>query len=423
MSATTFPKRHAHTAGQGVHLGRKAGSAATAGALAVGMMGTTLPTPLYALYRQRFGFSELTITVIFAAYAAGVITSLVLLGRLSDQIGRRRMLLAALGLSVLSACVFLLADDLPLLLTGRIISGLSAGIFTGTATATLVDLARPDRRGRATRVAAVANMGGLGLGVLLAGALSQWAGSPLRLIFWVDLALLIAAAIGTWAMTEPVTSTSRPRLRPHLPRIPADVRPVFVRAALAGFAGFAVLGLFTAVAPDFLGQDLGVTNRAAVGLVVASVFAASTAGQATLARLPEGLALPAGSVGLIASMTLLALSLSVSSLTLLVLACVTAGLGQGLSFGAGLAALNSRSPAAQRAEVASSFFVVAYIAISIPVIGEGALAQAIGLRPAGLAFAAVVAAVATSALTLLRRGRRNGVRPARADLRPLPHAQ
>ena len=395
-----------------VRLGRTGGFAATALALSVGMMGTTLPTPLYALYRQRFGFSELMITVVFAAYAAGVIAALLLLGRLSDQIGRRRVLLPALGLSAASASIFLLADGLPLLLAGRIVSGLSAGIFTGTATATLVDLAAPNRRGRATLVAAVANMGGLGFGVLLAGIVSQWAGAPLRLIFWIYLALLAPAAIGIWAIPEPVTSTSRPRLRARLPRVPSSLRNVFVRAALAAFAGFAVLGLFTAVAPAFLGQDLGVTNRAAVGLVVFSVFAASSAGQAMLALLPEEMALPVGCVGLIAGMALLALSLAVSSLALLVAASVTAGIGHGLSFRSGLAALSAGSPAAQRAEVASSFFVIAYIGISLPVIGEGALAQAIGLRPAGLAFAAVVATLAAVALTLLASTSRDRSRRA-----------
>src|ERR1700758_4949111 len=101
-----------------IHLGRRAGFAGAALAFAVGMMGTTLPTPLYALYRQRFGFSELMVTVIFATYAAGVIASLVAFGRLSDQIGRRRMLLPALGLSALRAVCFLIADGLPLLLMG-----------------------------------------------------------------------------------------------------------------------------------------------------------------------------------------------------------------------------------------------------------------------------------------------------------------
>lgn len=296
------------------------------------------------------------------------------------------------------------ANGLPLLLVGRIISGLSAGIFTGTATATLVDFAPPDRRGRATLVATIANMGGLGCGPLVAGVLSQWAGSPLRLTFWVDLAVLVPAVIGIWAMPEPVTTSDRPRLRPQAPKVPSQMRTIFIRAALAGFAGFAVLGLFTAVAPAFLGQNLGVTNRAAVGAVVFAVFAASTLGQVMLPLLGESRALSIGCALLIVGMGSLALSLGLSSLALLVIGGVIAGLGQGLSFRAGLATLNARSPASQRAAVASSFFIVAYVAISLPVIGEGALAQASGLRPAGFAFTAVVAALSAVVLGLLARG-------------------
>jgi hypothetical protein len=190
------------------------------------------------------------------------------------------------------------------------------------------------------------------------------------------------------------------------------MRPIFARAALAGFAGFAVLGLFTAVAPDFLGQGLGVTNRAVVGIVVLSVFAASTIGQVMLGRIPEDLALPAGCVALIVGMGSLALSLELSSQALLVLAGVIAGFGQGLSFRAGLAALNARAPAAQRGAVASSFFIVAYIAISLPVIGEGALAQATSLRPAGLTFAAAVAVLSAIALRMITRARGRRAGPA-----------
>jgi MFS family permease len=184
------------------------------------------------------------------------------------------------------------------------------------------------------------------------------------------------------------------------------MRAIFVRAALAGFAGFAVLGLFTAVSPAFLGQELGVTNRAAVGLVVSAVFAASTLGQIALPLLGEARALPIGCALLIAGMGSLALSLGLSSLAVLVIGGVIAGLGQGLSFRAGLAALNARSPASQRAEVASSFFVVAYVAISVPVIGEGALAQASGLRPAGFAFTAAVAVLSAIVLALLAKSSR-----------------
>jgi MFS family permease len=386
-------------------LGRRAGMASVAFALAIAMLGTTLPTPLYGLYRERFGFSELMITVIFATYAAGVIASLLLFGRLSDQIGRRRLLLPGLALSGLSAVAFLLADGLPLLIVGRILSGLSAGIFTGTATATLVDLAAPERRARATLVAAIATMGGLGCGPLLAGLLSQWAGSPLRLTFWVDLALLVPASVAIGAMPEPVVARSRPRLRPQAPTVPSAMRGTFVQAALAGFVGFAVLGLFTAVAPAFLAQELGVVSHAVVGLVVCAVFAASIVGQVMLALAPPAVAMPAGCLALIAGMGSFALGLAFSSLALLVLGGVIAGFGQGLAFRAGLAAVNARAPADQRAEVVSSFFIVAYVAISLPVIGEGVLAQVTGLRTAGLSFAAAVAALAAAVLAMVGRRR------------------
>jgi MFS family permease len=387
-------------------LGRRLGFAAAAFALAVTMLGTTLPTPLYGLYREQFGFSELMITVIFATYAAGVIASLLLFGRLSDQIGRRRVLLPGLALSALSAVCFLTATGLPLLLVGRVLSGLSAGIFTGTATATLLDLAPAGRRGRATLVAAMANMGALGSGPLLTGLLSQWAGSPLRLTFWVDLALLVLAAIGIWVMPEPVANTSRAQLRPQALRVPREMRSTFIEAALAGFAGFAVLGLVTAVTPDFLGQELGVTSRAIVGLVVFSLFAGSLAGQLTLEVVPARAAIPAGAAALITGMASLALSLAVSSLALLVVGVVIAGFGQGLSFRGGLTQVNERAPAAQRGAVASSFFVVMYIAISLPVIGEGVLTQAVGLRAAGLTFTALVAALSAGVLIRVARTHR-----------------
>jgi MFS family permease len=402
-------------------LGRRLGFAAAAFALAITMLGTTLPTPLYGLYRQQFGFSELMITVIFATYAAGVIASLLLFGRLSDQIGRRRVLLPGLVLSALSAVCFLTANGLPLLLAGRVLSGLSAGIFTGSATATLIDLAPGGRRGRATLVAAMANMGALGTGPLLAGLLSQWAGSPLRLTFWVDLALLVPAAIGIWAMPEPIASTSRAQLRPQALRVPREMRSTFIDAALAGSAGFAVLGLMTAVTPDFLGQELGVTSRAIVGLVVFALFAASLAGQLALEVIPERAAIPSGAGALIVGMGSLALSLAISSLALLVLGAVIAGFGQGLSFRGGLTQVNERAPAAQRGTVASAFFVVMYIAISLPVIGEGVLAQAVGLRAAGLTFAAVVAALSAGVLMRVARTHR-GTGHAAATSGSVAHA-
>ncbi len=384
-------------------VGRSAAFALTAYAFAVTMLGTTLPTPLYSLYRVEFGFSELMITVIFATYAAGVITALLLVGRLSDQIGRRPVLLPGIALSAASAVAFLLAQGLAPLLIGRVLSGLSAGIFTGTATATLLDFAPHRHPARGTLVATAANMLGLGFGPLLAGLLAQYAADPLRLPFWVDLALLVPATLAIVAIPEPVQVRERPRLRPQGLRVPAQVRPVFIRGALAAFAGFAVLGLFTAVSPAFLGQTLAITNHAVVGLVVFAVFAASFAGQLVFEVIPERLAMPLGCGALIAGMALVAAGLAVPSLALLVVGGVIAGVGQGLSFRAGLTGVNAAAPPEERGEVASSFFVVAYVAISVPVIGVGVLAEAAGLRTAGLVFAGVVAAIAGVVLALLAR--------------------
>lgn len=155
------------------------GVALIGAAFAITMLGTTLPTPLYPLYAKAFGFGELVTTVVFAAYAVGVTAALLLFGRWSDQLGRRPMLQAGLVLSGLSAIVFLLAGSLGWLFVGRVLSGLSAGIFTGTATATIVDLAPDGGKARASLVAAAVNMGGLGTGPLLAGILSQYAPLPL----------------------------------------------------------------------------------------------------------------------------------------------------------------------------------------------------------------------------------------------------
>lgn len=374
-------------------------------AFAITMLGTTLPTPLYPLYEKAFGFGELVTTVVFAAYAVGVTVALVLLGHWSDQLGRKPMLLAGLVLSGLSAVVFLLAGSLGWLFVGRVLSGLSAGIFTGTATATIVDLAPEHGKARVSLIAAAVNMGGLGAGPLLAGVLAQYAPLPLRLCFIVDLMLVVVAVAGIAAVREPVQRASTPRLRPQKITVPVEIRGVFTRAVIAGFAGFAVLGLFTAVSPAFLGTVLHDTNHALTGAVVISVFIASTIGQSLSSAIGEQRALMMGCAGLIVGMIVVGASLPIRSLAVLIVGAVIAGLGQGMSFRAGLGAVTGAAPPDKRGEITSAYFVMLYIGIAIPVIGEGAAATAFGLITAGMVFAALVAILAAVALVLLARNR------------------
>ncbi|MGH3781209.1 MAG: MFS transporter [Pseudonocardiaceae bacterium] len=383
------------------------GVALIGAAFAITMLGTTLPTPLYPLYAMAFGFGELVTTVVFATYAVGVTAALLLFGRWSDQLGRRPMLQAGLVLSGLSAIVFLLAGSLGWLFVGRVLSGLSAGIFTGTATATIVDLAPDDGKARASLIAAAVNMGGLGAGPLLAGILAQYAPLPLTLCFIVDLVLVVVAVLGVQTVTDPVRRASTLRLRPQKITVPIEMRGVFTRAVIAGFAGFAVLGLFTAVSPAFLATVLHDTNRALTGAVVISVFIASTVGQSLSSVIGEQRALMVGCAGLIAGMILVGTSLLVRSLVVLIVGAVIAGLGQGMSFRAGLGAVTGASPPDKRGEITSSYFVMLYIGISIPVIGEGAAASAFGLIAAGVVFAVLVAILAAVTLLLLARSGRD----------------
>ncbi len=369
------------------------------------MAGTTLPTPLYGLYQDRFGFNELMVTVVYAVYAFGVIGVLLLAGNASDALGRRPVLLWGLACAALSAVSFLCATSLGWLYAGRLLSGLSAGLFTGAATAYVMELAPGAGSSRASFVATAANMGGLGCGPLLAGILAQYAAWPLYLPFTVHLVLLAGSAVVLLRLRETVRERRPLRtVRPQRPALPPQVRAVFTPAALASFAGFALFGVFTSVSPAFLAEFLHVGNHAVSGLVVALAFFASIAGQSAVGRLGVRRSLPLGCAGLLAGLALLAGALRWELLSLVVLSAFVGGAGQGLAFRGALSAVAAASPADRRAAVISTLFVVAYVGISLPVIGVGILTGPMGLRGAGLVFIACMASlVASAAVYLLRR--------------------
>lgn len=375
-----------------------------AAAFLLTMLGTTLPTPLYPIYRDAFGFSQLTITVIFAAYAVGVIGALLVTGRWSDQLGRRPLLLAGLAASVLSDAVFLLAGSLPLLLLARVISGISAGIFTGTATVAVIELAPEAWKRRATFVATAVNMGGLGLGPVCAGLLGEYAPWPLHLPYALHLVLAALGVLAVWRAPETVERPARPHLELQRLSVPEAVRGVFVPAAIAGFAGFAVLGFFTATVPAFMKQVLGQTNLALIGLVAGVVFFASTLGQWLQGRIDAAWRLPLGCAVMLVGALTIGSGIALASLTAFLCGALIAGLGQGVAFRAGLGALAAASPAEHRGAVTSTFFVVAYVALSIPVVGIGLVSRAIGLAATGVGFSGAVALLSAVALvSLLRR--------------------
>ncbi|BBX31193.1 major facilitator superfamily protein [Mycolicibacterium mageritense DSM 44476 = CIP 104973] len=368
-------------------------------AFAAIMIGTTLPTPMYALYAQEMHFAVLTTTVIYATYAGGVLFALLVFGRWSDVLGRRPVLLAGIAFALASAAVFLVADSVPVLLVARVLSGLSAGVFAGTATVAVIEAAPPSWHSRAAAVATVVNIGGLGAGPLVAGLLVQYAPHPLHLPFIVHIVLAVLAGVAVFVAPE--TSARTGRIGLQRLSVPAEVRTVFAIAALAAFAGFTVTGMYTAVAPSFLADVIGIDNHAVAGAIACSIFAASAVTQVVVNRVPTGRAVALGCALLIVGMVILSAALYFSSLAALLAAAVVSGAGQGMSFSRGLAAVAEKAPADRRAEVSSTYFVVAYIALSLPVVGEGLAAEDWGLRTAGVVFAIAVAVLAAVCLVAI----------------------
>jgi MFS family permease len=371
--------------------------------LGVTMLGTTLPTPLYVIYQGRWHFSAAMVTVTFAVYAAAVLTTLLLAGRSSDQAGRRPVMAVALAASALSTVLFILAPGIGVLIAARVVSGLSAGLMTGTATAALTELIPASAARRASLVATAANMGGLGLGPLVAGLFAQYAPHPTAGVFEVYLALLAAAGLCLLLVPETVSPHQRPTLRFAGLGIPGRVRGEFIAAAVAAFTAFALLGLFSALAPTFLGGVLHERSHAVQGAVVFLLFAVGTLTQLLLSRFPSRPVVMAGLGLFLAALALIVTALAQAGLALFLAGTVVGGIAVGSVFLGSLATANRLAPPGRRGQTVSTFFVLCYAGLIIPVVGVGVATLFTGDFPAVLAFSILLAALSLFSLTSIRR--------------------
>jgi MFS family permease len=372
-------------------------------AFAVTMLGTTLPTPLYVIYQGQWHFSTSLITLIFASYAVAVLTALLLAGRSSDQVGRRPVLAAAICLSIVSAVTFILAPSVGWLFVGRVLSGLSAGLMTGTATAALTETASPGAGRRASLVSSAANLGGLALGPLLAGLLAQYAPNPTVLPFVVQLGLVAVAGLGLLVVPETVSGRSALSLRFRGLGIPQAGRAAFIAAGFAGFAAFSLLGLFSALVPTFLVGVLHDTSHAVAGAVVFLAFAVAACIQLGGSRLPTRPVVLAGLTVFLAALALIVAGLSAASMPLFLAATVVSGVAVGAVFLGSLATANRLAPAQTRGQVISTYFVFCYVGLTVPVIAVGFGAQAFGDFRATLAVAIALAVIALASMATIRR--------------------
>jgi hypothetical protein len=349
---------------------------AAAFAFLIVMAVATLPSPLYGLYRVRDNLSALTITVVFAIFAASTIALLRSDNAIAARIGRRGVMLAAVATMMVAVGVLAVWKDLPGLLIGRLITGVSVGLAAGTAITYLIELRlRADPKASpvpARTIGTSLTVGALGIGPLIAGCLAQWVAQPLTVPYLVFLALGVVALIGLWSAPE--TGAPAPRAaaktQPSGPR--SKVR-LPVPAAAGTLAAFAANGLFAGLSGLFLATTLGQPSHALSGAALFLVFASGVASQLVTGKLQASRVLALGTISMLAGLVLLVVSvrLATPSLALFLIAGALIGAGSGAVFKGTTGIVLGASPPESRVTMTSDLLIALYVGLSVPVIGAG----------------------------------------------------
>lgn len=377
MSATaggSAPQVDASTAPAARSRRHRSGFRAAAFAFLVVMAVATLPSPLYGLYRTRDHLSALTITVVFAIFAASTIALLQRDSSIAARIGRRGTMLAAVAAMMVAMGVLAAWKDLPGLLIGRLITGVSVGLAAGTAITYLIELRlRADPTAspvRARTIGTSVTVGALGIGALIAGCLAQWVTQPLTVPYLVFLALGAVALAGLWAAPETgapaprAAVTSRPTGSRRKVRLP-------VPAAAGTLAAFSANGLFAGLSGLFLATTLHHPSHALAGAALFLLFTCGVISQLATLRASRVLAL--GTASMLAGLVLLVVSVRLSppNLAMFLIAGALIGAGSGAVFKGTTGIVLEASPPESRVAMTSDLLIALYVGLAVPVIGAG----------------------------------------------------
>ncbi|ANY05266.1 MFS transporter [Pseudonocardia sp. HH130630-07] len=363
---------------------------------------SSAPSPLYVVYQDRFAFTEFTLTVVFAVYVLALIAALLVAGALSDHLGRRPVLLAAIALELVSVALFLVADGVGWLIAARVVQGVATGVATATLPATLVDLA--PRPARAGLVNGTAPLAGLGLGSLAAGALVEFGPAPTRLV-WALLAagllvvlLLVALVPETVDRRAGVWRSLRPRVG-----IPPRARAGFAGLVPILVASWAVAGLYLSLGPSVVVQLFGVGDHLVGGLVVAALCLTGALTAFLLrGRTPGRVLAPAAA--LLGTGILVTLAGAASGvLAVAAVGTLVAGTGFGAAAFATFGTLATLAAPHERGELFAATYTLAYLSFSVPALVAGTAATMVGLRPTALVYGGLVVVLALVATVLGRR--------------------
>lgn len=373
----------------------------TASIIAVAFMGSVIVTPLYSAYQEKFGFSEVTLTLVYAVYVIGNVSALLLFGQISDQAGRKPAALTALAVAAASALTFLSANGTPWLYAGRLLIGLAVGILSGTGTAWLAEQMGPSRRSQAAVTAATANLTGIAVGPVLGALLAQYAPAPLISPFVAYLVLLVLVAGAIARTPQPVgpmvERLSEIRVHPRI-GVPRGSLYAFAAPAVTGFVTFALGGLYFALIPRIVIRDLHERNLVVGGLVVFELGAIAAACIVLGRRLAPRRAMSVGLLTLLPAVGLVTAAQAARSMPLLLVATAFAGVSMAFGYRGSLEVVNQIAPDDRRAEVVSSYFIACFVGNSVPVIGVGILTAVTDPLVASEVFAVTIAALGLGAV-------------------------
>jgi MFS family permease len=371
-------------------------------ALFVLIVGTNLPSPLYAVYAQRFGFGPMVLTLIFATYAGTQLPALLLAGSAADAWGYRRVLLPGLGLALAGTLVFRYADGTGWLFLARALQGAAVGTSSGALTAALVRTEPTGDHRRASLVASLAATGGGGLGPIIAGACAAWLPAPTQTSYLIESAALIAVAAGLLMLPASLGRTGV-AWRVSLPRIPDSIRRPFAKACAVTFVGWAVIAVFLSIVPSYVRTLTGNHNLALAGVSSGLVLAVAAVAQLPASRFDTARLQRAGLVSLAAGLGVLLVAGASRQLSLVIASAVIAGIGQGLAYMGAVRHANRLAPKQTQAAVISAFYIATYLGVGVPVVGVGLLATVTSTTTAVDIFA-VIALIGSLSVAAMRLG-------------------
>jgi MFS family permease len=361
------------------------------------------PTPLYVVYQRDWGFSASTLTVIFAVYVLGLIGSLLVFGALSDHVGRRPVLAAAIVLEAAALVLFLIAGDVSGLIVARVAQGIATGAAFSTLGATLVDLNPPHAPGRAGLVNGVAPISGLAVGAVGCGALVQFAPAPTQLVFALLLAGTGIAAVLIALMPE--TSARRPgaiaSLAPVL-GIPVRLRPDVYAIVPIIIASWALGGLYLSLGPSVAASLFGLSNHLIGGLVVTLLCGAGALTAVVMRAWATNRVLGISATALSAGTLLTLAGVEVHIVVLAAAGTVVAGVGFGASALGSFGTLARIAGPGERSELLAVALVIAYLAFSLPAVAAGVATNLVGLHNTTVVYSLGVAALGIVALAAQR---------------------